>query len=44
MFDCAAEEYERWTRHFEKEEFAGWLAALRDFMARAVDDYVGSFS
>jgi len=28
----------------KKEGFARWLAALRDFMARAVDDYVGSFS
>jgi hypothetical protein len=34
MFDCAAEEYDRWTRHFEREGFARWLAALRQFMAR----------
>jgi hypothetical protein len=31
-FDCAAEELERWTRHFEKEGFAKWLSALRGFM------------
>jgi hypothetical protein len=31
-FDCAAEEYDRWTKHFEKEGFAKWLAALRRFM------------
>ncbi len=33
-FDCAAEEYDRWTTHFEKEGFARWLAALRQFMRR----------
>ena len=27
-FDCAAEDYERWTRHFRDEGFAKWLAAL----------------
>jgi hypothetical protein len=31
-FDCAADEYDRWTNHFEKEGFAKWLAALRRFM------------
>jgi hypothetical protein len=31
-FDCAVEEQERWTRYFEKEGFAKWLAALRRFM------------
>ena len=31
-FDCAAEEYERWTKYFEREGFAKWLAALRRFM------------
>jgi hypothetical protein len=32
-FDCAAEEYDRWTNHFANEGFAKWLAALRRFMA-----------
>jgi hypothetical protein len=32
-FDCDAEEYDRWTHHFEKEGFARWLSALRGFMA-----------
>jgi hypothetical protein len=31
-FDCAAGERERWTRHFEREGFAKWLGALREFM------------
>jgi hypothetical protein len=31
-FDCAAEDHDRWTGHFEKEGFAKWLAALRRFM------------
>jgi hypothetical protein len=31
-FDCAAEEYDRWTNHFAQEGFARWLAALRQFM------------
>ncbi|MGB6348630.1 MAG: SRPBCC family protein [Pseudolabrys sp.] len=31
-FDCAAEEYDHWTKHFENEGFAKWLAALRRFM------------
>ena len=35
-FDCAADEYERWTNHFEKEGFARWLAALRRFMAAEI--------
>jgi hypothetical protein len=34
-FDCAAEDYERWTKYFENEGFAKWLAALRRFMGRA---------
>lgn len=34
-FDCAADERERWTRHFRDEGFARWLAALRRFMAAA---------
>ena len=33
-FDCAADEYDRWTRHFAHEGFAKWLAALREFMSR----------
>jgi len=33
-FDCAAEEYDRWVSHFEKEGFARWLSALRSFMDR----------
>lgn len=32
-FDCAADEREKWVRHFETEGFAKWLAALRRFMA-----------
>jgi Polyketide cyclase / dehydrase and lipid transport len=32
IFDCAAEDYDRWTRHFTHEGFAKWLAALRRFM------------
>jgi hypothetical protein len=31
-FDCAAEEHDRWTRHFALEGFAKWLSALRGFM------------
>jgi hypothetical protein len=31
-FDCAADELDRWTNHFEKAGFATWLAALRQFM------------
>jgi len=33
-FDCAADELERWTAHFERNGFAVWLAALREFMRR----------
>jgi hypothetical protein len=31
-FDCAADEYDRWTNHFEQGGFVIWLAALRKFM------------
>jgi len=31
-FDCATDESARWTGYFEKEGFAKWLAALRQFM------------
>ena len=34
-FDCAAEEYDRWTKYFEREGFAKWLAALQRFMKTA---------
>lgn len=34
-FDCAADEYDRWTRYFENDGFAKWLAALRRFMQTA---------
>jgi len=34
-FDCAADEFERWVRHFRDEGFAKWLAALSRFMATA---------
>ena len=30
-FDCAADEYDRWTHHFAIEGFAKWLSALRSF-------------
>lgn len=33
-FDCAADERERWVKHFEQNGFAVWLAALRRFMRR----------
>lgn len=33
-FDCAADEYDHWTKHFEQNGFALWLSALRDFMQR----------
>jgi hypothetical protein len=33
-FDCTPEELERWTRYFEKEGFATWLAALRDHLTK----------
>lgn len=32
-FDCAADERDRWTRYFEVDGFAKWLAALRAFLA-----------
>jgi len=32
-FDCAADERDKWVRHFETEGFAKWLAALRRFMS-----------
>jgi hypothetical protein len=32
-FDCAAEERDKWVRHFEQEGFAKWLAALRQFVS-----------
>jgi hypothetical protein len=31
-FDCAADEYDRWTKYFENDGFAKWLAALQQFM------------
>jgi len=31
-FDCATDELDRWTTHFEQQGFAVWLAALREFM------------
>ena len=34
-FDCAADEIEPWTAHFEKNGFAVWLGALREFMRGA---------
>jgi hypothetical protein len=33
-FDCAADERTRWINFFEKEGFAKWLGALREFMAK----------
>jgi Polyketide cyclase / dehydrase and lipid transport len=32
-FDCAPEERDRWIERFERQGFAKWLAALRDFMS-----------
>jgi Polyketide cyclase / dehydrase and lipid transport len=32
-FDCAAEERDKWVKHFEQEGFARWLAALARFMS-----------
>ena len=32
-FDCAAEDRDKWVRHFEQEGFAKWLAALRHFLS-----------
>jgi polyketide cyclase/dehydrase/lipid transport protein len=43
-FDCAAEEYDRWTNHFEKEGFAKWLSALRHFMATGNKNGTGAIS
>ena len=37
-FDCAAEDYDRWTSHFRDQGFAKWLAALRHFMRRVPVD------
>lgn len=34
-FDCAPEELERWTRHFEREGFAVWLRALRQHLGES---------
>jgi Polyketide cyclase / dehydrase and lipid transport len=34
-FDCAADEYDHWTKFFENDGFAKWLAALRRFMQTA---------
>jgi hypothetical protein len=34
-FDCAEDERDKWVNHFEKQGFAKWLAALRQFMAKA---------
>ncbi len=36
-FDCAIEERDKWTKHFEQEGFAKWLAALRRFMSNGND-------
>ncbi len=33
-FDCAADERDKWVKHFELQGFANWLAALRHFMAQ----------
>jgi Polyketide cyclase / dehydrase and lipid transport len=32
-FDCAAEDRDKWVRHFAQEGFAKWLAALRYFLS-----------
>jgi len=34
-FDCAAEERDKWVKHFEQQGFAKWLGALRQFMANS---------
>lgn len=31
-FDCASDEYDRWTNYFEKDGFAKWLGALRRYI------------
>jgi hypothetical protein len=36
-FDCAAEERDKWVKHFENEGFAKWLAALARFMSERPD-------
>jgi hypothetical protein len=33
-FDCAAEERDKWVKHFEQQGFAKWLGALRQFMSK----------
>jgi hypothetical protein len=33
-FDCAADERDKWVSYFEKDGFAKWLGALRQFMAK----------
>jgi len=33
-FDCADDERDKWVKHFERQGFAKWLAALRQFMAK----------
>jgi hypothetical protein len=32
-FDCAAEERDKWVKHFEQQGFAKWLGALQQFMS-----------
>ena len=34
-FDCAIDDLDHWINHFEREGFARWLAALRQFMAES---------
>jgi len=36
-FDCDTDQYGHWTRHFSKNGFGTWLAALRDYLAKAGD-------
>jgi hypothetical protein len=33
-FDCAAEERDKWVKHFEQQGFAKWLGALAQFMSQ----------
>ncbi len=33
-FDCAAEEKDKWVKHFEQQGFAKWLSALDQFMSQ----------
>ena len=35
-FDCAPEDHDHWTSHFQQAGFAIWLSALRQFMQTAV--------